>query len=190
MYIWIWIQRAKKKSSYWLPGCYTCPPVGEVPWDLLPPPANRCTERRAAIGYLDVILVRQWEKSHEICSLLQPTIVQKEEQILATWMLYLSASGRSPMRSAPSSSQPLYRKKSNYWLPGYHTCPPMGVVPWDLLLPPANRCRGRRAGFDQSSDSHPSQQKCINKNLTGFVILEMLLWWVLYILRSIFPSHG
>jgi len=39
-------------------------------------------------------------------------------------MSYLSASGRSPMMSAPSSSQPLYRKESNYWLPGYCTCPP------------------------------------------------------------------
>jgi hypothetical protein len=42
-----------------------------------------CTERRAAIGYqyLDIVLVRQWEKSHEICSFLQPTVVQKEEKV-------------------------------------------------------------------------------------------------------------
>ncbi len=100
------------KSSYWLPGCYTCPPTGEVPSVLLPPPANRCTERRAPIGYLDIILVRQWEKSHKLCSLLQPTVVQKRELLLTTWILYLSASRRNSMSSAPSSSPPLYRKES------------------------------------------------------------------------------
>jgi hypothetical protein len=42
---------------------------------------SRELRRRAAIGYLDVILVRQWEKFHEICSLLQPTVVQEEEQV-------------------------------------------------------------------------------------------------------------
>jgi hypothetical protein len=40
-------------------------------------------------------------------SMAMDSAVQKEEQLLATWMLYLSANGSSSMRSAPSSSQPL-----------------------------------------------------------------------------------
>jgi hypothetical protein len=55
--------------------------MGEVLRDLLINLVNHCTERRAAIGYLDLILVRQWEKSYEICSLLQPAVVQKEQKV-------------------------------------------------------------------------------------------------------------
>jgi hypothetical protein len=40
--------------------------------------------------------------------------------------------------------------------PGYHTCPPVGEVPSDLLPPSAIRCRGKTAGFGQCSDSHPA----------------------------------
>jgi hypothetical protein len=138
----------RQMSSNWLPGYCTCPPREEASSDLLPPPANPCTEGRAAIGYLDIvlvrqgkkphqtkssywlpgyrtcppreeassdkeqlmaiigyrtclpreeassdkeqllairyldiILVRQWEKSHEICFLLKPTVVEEEEQV-------------------------------------------------------------------------------------------------------------
>jgi hypothetical protein len=63
--------------------------MGEVPSDLLPPPASCCTERRAAIGYLDIVLVRQWEKSHQIYSLLQPTVVQKEEKVSTSLQLHI-----------------------------------------------------------------------------------------------------
>jgi hypothetical protein len=39
--------------------------------------------------YLDIVLVRQWEKSHEICSLLQPTVVEEEKQVSANLQTHI-----------------------------------------------------------------------------------------------------